>query len=135
MSNIITLQTQCFYVKDGQVVEATLADLSQFIETTTRPTGIGYKYYPTTIERRVEAVLDEDDNEIEPAHTIDVWVLAKWPTWGGPEVVIKECESEVEAESAAEETYVYDILNNTEMAVHLDRESAEAELKSIMENA
>ena len=135
MSKIITtLKTPCFYVQDGEVREGTLADFSHFIETTTRPTGVGYKYYVTTVSRRTEAVYDDEDKEIEPERMEDVWALAKWATWGGPEVIVSEFDSEEEANAAAEETYVYDILNNSEMSVHLDRESAEAELKSLQDD-
>lgn len=112
---IATLKTPCFYVQDGKVCEGALGDLDRFIETTTRPTGVGYKYYVTTVSRRVDAVYDDEDNEIEPERMEDVWVLAKWATWGGPEVIVREFDSEEEANAAAEETYVYDILNNVEV--------------------
>lgn len=130
-----TLKTPCFYVQDGKVCEGTLGDLDRFIETTTRPTGVGYKYYVTTVSRRVDAVYDDEDNEIEPEFMKDVWALAKWATWSGPEVVVREFDSEEEANAAAEETYVYDILNNSEMSVHFDRASAEAELQAIQDEA
>lgn len=129
-----TLKTPCFYVQDGKVCEGTLADLDHFIETTTRPTGVGYKYYVTTISRRVDAVYDDEDNKIEPERMEDVWALANWATWGGPEVIVSEFDSEEEANAAAEEIYIYDILNNSEFSVHFDRESAEAELKSIQDD-
>ena len=104
------LNTPCFTVQDGRITKGTLNDFHSFIEETTRPTGVGPKYYATT-------------------HG-DVWVLAKWATWGGPEVVVQEFDSEDAAKAAAEETYVYDILKNSEMAIHLDRAGAEQELSN-----
>lgn len=108
----MTLQTTCFWVEYGRVFEGVLGDLDHFIEMTTRPTGIGPKYY-------VKAM---------PGNT---WALAKWATSGGPERIIRRFDSEDDAKAAAEETYVFDIINNHEVTVHLDRESAEAHLKSI----
>lgn len=126
-----TLNTTCYTVQDGQIVEGTLADFTHFIETTTRPTGVGYKYYATTVTRMIERAtdkLDENGYTIYEEVEADVWVLAKWATWGGPQVVVSEHESEEEAEDAAEQTYVYDILNNSEFVIWLDRVEAEREL-------
>lgn len=114
--NTITLNTPCFTVQDGQIVAGTLADFDNFIESTTRPTGVGYKHYVTTVTR---------DGQ-------DVWAHAKWATWNGPQVIIDTYETEAEAEAAVEQSHVYDILNNSEMSINLDRESAEAELAAIL---
>ena len=108
------LATTCFTVQDGKIIEGTLSDFTCFIESTTRPTGVGYKYYSTTVEG-------------------DVWALVKWATWSGPEVIVQEFDSEQEANTAAEETYVQDILNNSEMQIHLDRGAAERELADFNE--
>ena len=116
-----TLSTTCFTVQNNQIVEGTLADFDYLIETTTRPTGVGYKYYATTITRTPEET------------AMDIWVLAKWTTWNGPEVVVRECESEEEANQAAEEKYIHDILNNNEFSIYLDRSGAEAELAMLKE--
>lgn len=108
------LNTTCYTIEDGKIVEGTLSDFDMYIEKTTRPTGVGYKYYATT------------EN--------DVWVLAKWATWGGPQVVVREFETEDEAKAAAEETYVYDILNNQETPIYLDRADAESALAQQIES-
>lgn len=129
MSKTTTLNTPCYYIADGQVKEAVLGDFDHYIETTTRPTGVGHKYYTTTISRAVDEVRGDDDNVIEPESAEDVWVLAKWATWAGPEVVVQEFDSEAEADASAEQTYVYDILHNPETSIWLDRESAEACLR------
>lgn len=110
-----TLSSACFTVQNGAVVDGTLRDFDSFIERTTRPTGVGPKYYATTISR----------------DGADVWVLAKWATWGGPQVVVREFESEADALAAAEETYVSDILGNSEISIWLDRASAEQELADL----
>lgn len=121
-----TLATICYTIKDGKIVEGTLADFSCFIESTTRPTGVGYKYYATTISRRCESTTDDDGNEVLPAEEFeDIWVLAKWATWGGPERVIREHASESDALADAEQTYVHDILDNPEISIWLDRADAE----------
>lgn len=135
MNTTITLNTPCFYVQGGMVCEGILEDLAAYIETTTRPDGVGRAYYVTTRQRRVDAVTDDNGREIEPEHTKPIWVLAKWATWAGPEVVVDEYDTEAEAEGAAEQTYVYDILNNQEVPVHLDRAGAEDELRMILEDA
>lgn len=114
----ITLNTPCFTVQDGQIVAGTLADFDHFIERTTRPHGVGCKHYVTEITR----------------DGVDVWAHAKWATWGGPETIIDTYETEAEAQAAVEQTYVYDILNNPEQCINLDRASAEAELAQILEN-
>lgn len=122
-----TLKTACFTIDNGQVVEGALADFSSFIEQTTRPNGVGPKYYATTVTLAVDH--DEENQPVEN----DVWVLAKWATWGGPQVVVRELENEKEAREAAEETYVYDILHNSEFVIHLDRSGAEQELRNLAE--
>lgn len=117
----ITLNTTCYTIEDGQIVEGRLSDLDHLIETTTRPSGVGPKYYVTTTE------VQDDDGE-----TSEVWALATWATWGGPEVIVDTFETEVEASAAAEQTYVHDILNSTEVYVYLDRASAERALADLL---
>ena len=125
----ITLNTTCWTIQDGAIVQGTLDDFSHFIETTTRPTGVGTKYYTTTISRRNESDTDYDGNEVAPAEEFsDVWVVAKWMTWGGPEHVISEHDSEAEAIQAVEAFYVSDILHNNELAIYLNRQQAEVDL-------
>jgi hypothetical protein len=129
----ITLSTPCYFVENGEVKESTLESFDRYIETTTRPAGVGPKYYATTVSRPRDAVYDADDNLIEPAGYSDVWALAYWATWGGPERVIQEFATEEEAVAAAEALYVQEILDNGEMAIYLDRQGAENELRMILE--
>lgn len=126
-----TLNTACYTIKDGAIIEGTLANFTCYIESTTRPQGVGYKYYATTVTRDVERETDEvDENGYAITETVpaDVWALAKWATWGGPEIVVREFETEEEANAAAEETYVQDILGNNEITIHLERADAERDL-------
>ena len=125
------LSAPCFTVQDGQIIEGKLSDFDCYIETTTRPQGVGYKYYVTTRDRVLqEAVYNDDDVMTSGEVRGDIYCLAKWATWGGPEVIIREFESEQSANDAAEESYVHDILNNSDICIHLDRESAEQDLAS-----
>lgn len=131
-----TLNTTCYNVEDGEIVEGKLSDFDNLIECTTRPTGVGYKYYATTVRARNESDTDDDGNEVMPTEEFrDQWVLAKWATWGGPQVVVREFDTEEEAEAAAEETYVHDILNHSDTYVYLDRAQAEQALASQQANA
>lgn len=50
----VTLKSPCWWIEGRAVREGTLADLDRFIETTTRPTGIGYKYYVRPVPRSDE---------------------------------------------------------------------------------
>jgi hypothetical protein len=128
--------TTCFTVQNGKIVKGTLADFTCFIETTTRPNGMGYKYYVISVNRDVERAtdrVDEDGYIITETVEDDVWVLAKWASWGGPQVIIREFESEQEANAAAEETYIYDILNNSEISIHFCKNDAAAELTQLGE--
>ena len=109
----ITLQTPCYTVHTGSVVTSTLNDHRHHIETTTRPAGVGPKYYTTT-----------DGG---------TWCLAKWATWGGPEVIDERFDDEAAADAAAEVTYINDILGNPDYPIYLDLTKAEAALKDLAE--
>ena len=125
---MLKLTDQCFTVQNGKVVAHVVSDFSEFIETTSRPTGIGHKYYATTVERvTAQAEVDEFGNVTKEPVVQDVWVMAMWATWGGPERVLQEYESEGEANEAVEQSQIYDILNNNEVVIHIKRASAEAE--------
>jgi hypothetical protein len=100
------LSTRCFTVQDGQIVAGALSDFAWYIEDACRPNGVGHKFYAT-----------ERDG---------TWVLAKWE--GSNEIVVREFDTEPEARDAAEQTYVYDILHNDAIQIHLDRADAEREL-------
>jgi len=131
---VTTLNTTCYTVQNGKIVECILADYACYIERTTRPTGVGFKYYVTTVARDIERFtdqVDEDGYVITETVKDDVWVLAKWASWGGPEVVVCEFASEEEARAAAVDTYFHDILHNDEITIHLDRASAELELAGV----
>lgn len=141
------LNTTCFTVQDGKIVEGTLADFTCYVEQTTRPHGVGPVYYATS--RDVYAVIRADGSvydtfaneelaeiccDVDEGETVEertVWSLAKYVTWAGPERIIRDHASEEEARADAEETYVHEILNNSEMIIHLDRAGAERELADI----
>lgn len=117
----VTLKSPCWWIEDGAVREGTLADLARFIETTTRPTGIGYKYYVRALSPR------KGDERLQGA-----WALAEWVTWAGPEVIVRVFDTEEAANAAAEATYVDDIRNNREVAVFLTREEADSALADLL---
>lgn len=139
-----TLASICYTVQDGKIVEGKLADFDCYIEQTTRPHGVGPVYYATSRdvyaviradgsvydtfanEQLAECRCDRDEGETIEERT--VWSLAKYVTWAGPERIVRGHESEEEARADAEETYVHDILNNSEMSIHLCREDAEQEI-------
>lgn len=130
-----TLNTECYTIDDGKIVKGILNDFRQFIETTTRPTGVGPAYYATTIIRpTTKEVIDDEGNIIEAEGFDDVWALAHWVTWGGPEVIIDTFETEAEAEEAAEDIYISDILNNSEMCIYLSLADAERVLAELVED-
>lgn len=106
----INLNTPCFTVCDGQVVEGVLNNFSQYIEMATRPEGVGPRFYVKSLG--------------------DHWALVQWATWNGPEVIVENFDTQQEAEAAAERTYVDDILCNQEVLIFFDRAEAEAEAKA-----
>ena len=55
--------------------------------------------------------------------------LHKWTTWSGSRRLVREFETEAEAQAALEETFVYDIQNNPEHTLYYSRESAEQYLR------
>ena len=112
----ISLKDTCYTTHTGAVVESKLEDHKQHIQTAARPGGVGYKYYTTTINKLIEEEEIEAGIVIKPAVYDDVWVLAKWI---GREIVVKEFESEADADEAAELNYVDDILNNSEYPIFL----------------
>jgi hypothetical protein len=102
------LNTTVYTIEDGKVVEGTLNDFLCFIEQTTRPHGVGTTYY----------VVENDDG----------FALVKWASWGGPERLVRQYETEVEAQEALEDGFVYDIENNPEIGIFYGREEAEKAL-------
>lgn len=130
---MLTLQSPCWTIdwNTKAVVTGVLNDFRQFIITTTRPTGVGPKYYATTRERTVETY--DDECNLTGQMTEHYWVLANWATWAGPEHIVREYESEAEALAAAEAIYVQEILDNNETAIFLDRMTAERVLSEMEE--
>ena len=119
------LTTKCFSIQNGKVVTSILADFSHYIESTTRPTGIGYTYYTTTVEREIEPEQTDDEGSVIKAAVIDdVWALVKWVSWSGPERIIQTFENEQAANAAAEASYVHDILNNPELSITTSEQEA-----------
>ncbi|CAB4139715.1 hypothetical protein UFOVP352_47 [uncultured Caudovirales phage] len=126
------LNTTCFTIENLEIVEATLENFTRYIQSAPLPWGNGYVYYPTKITREVEegtGEFDEDGYELTTTAKEDVWVLAHYH---GKERIVREFESEEEANAAAEESYVHDILNNSEQLICLDREEAESVLADML---
>ncbi len=128
----ITLSDVCYYIKDYHILKGELIDFDHLIDNCPRPHGVGYSYYPTTVKKQIEAVFDDDDNEIEPAKTVDVWCLARYKY--GKELVIEEFETEEEAQRAAEKIYIHDILNSPDECVFLSLDDAINTLEQVIEN-
>ena len=103
------LDNTVFIVRDNAVAEVTYHDLMDYVETTTRPTGIGTKRYVTT---------DADGN----------WCVAAWLTWGGPEHIISRHDSEAEAQAAVEAIWVREIEGAADLMLFCSREAAEEAL-------
>ncbi len=70
--------------------------------------------------------LQHAETEYEKACT---YGLHKWTTWGGTRRLIRSFATEAEAQTALEETFVYDITNDSEHTLYYTRESAEQFLR------
>jgi hypothetical protein len=108
----MNLKAECFIIEDKKIVNKPLSDFDHLIEKTTRPTGVGYKYYVTSAVEATEAT--------------EVWALAMW---FGIEHIVYTFRTEKEAIEAAEKTYVYDILNNEEVQIYMSLEKAQRALE------
>jgi len=102
------LNEKVWVIRNNIAVEVTLRDLDKHIEISTRPTGVGTKHYVTQVN--------------------DKWCHAVWVTYGGPERIIAQFETEQEAISAVEDAWLHDIWNNTEETVYATKEAAEVVL-------
>lgn len=110
----ITLDTPCFTIQNGQVVEARLRDFDRLIEESTRPHGVDKKTYLTPLK-------DADGNIVG-------WAVAEWATWGGPERIIEKFDDHAHAQARLEDLYVSEILDSEQETIYLTREDAEADL-------
>ena len=128
---MITLNTECFTVQDDKIVEGTLKDFERFIEITPTPRGIERKYFiKSGVVRRFAdemggMYLDFNTDSCESDADI-AWALLQWQH--GSENILWTFNTERKAQVKLEEFDVLNILNNNEIVIHLNRESAEQEL-------
>lgn len=109
------LTAKCYTIEQGKIVEGTLEDFRQFIETTTRPHGVDYKYYKQKVDK-------------------EGWAVAQWVTWAGPEHIGHiRFETEAEADEYLEDLYCEQILANSEFSIYLTRDEAEEMLAALEE--
>jgi hypothetical protein len=131
---MITLNTECFTVQGDKIVEGTLQDFERFIEIEPTPRGIERKYFIKSAV--VDLFYDEIggrhlDFSSPPAVNDDVvWVLLYWE-YGGANI-LDTFDDEQDAQNKLEEFAILDILNNAEIVIHLNRESAENELSDLL---
>lgn len=114
----VNLSATCFYIKDNQVKEGTFNDFTRFIDKTTRPDGIGYKW-----DVREEV----GDDGIE-------WAVTFWGSGGNKETVARIFATEQEARDFLEGIYVRNILNDGTIFICLDRDKAEEVLRELIED-
>jgi len=114
---MLNLDSECFTVQNNKIVEGTLRDFERFIETVNTPYGIQRKYF---IKRA-----NFQNNEI--------WALCYWQL-GVLEKILFTFDDEQSAQSKLEEFAAFDILNNNEIFIHLNRKSAENELHNLLED-
>jgi hypothetical protein len=136
MNTNLNLSSTCFTVQNNKIVEGALRDFERFVETENTPYGIQRKYF---IKR---AIVEQLDDEIggcnlefvsSPAVSDDVvYVLLYWQHDG--ENILFTFDNEQDALAQLEEYAVLDILNNDEIIIHLNRNSAENELSNLLED-
>jgi hypothetical protein len=136
MNTNLNLSSTCFTVKNNKIVESTLKDFERFIEIEPTPDGIQRKYY---IKRAIVEQLDDEiggrylDFSSSPLVNDDVvYALLYWEYDG--ENILDTFDDEQDAQVKLEEFAVLDILNNNEIVIHLNRQSAENELFNLLED-
>lgn len=133
---MITLNTKCFTVQGDKIVEGTLKDFERFIEITPTPHGIERKYFIKSgvVRRFTDGMngmyLDFNTDSCESDADI-AWALLQWEH--GAENILLTFNDEQSAQNELEEYAVLDILNNDEIVIHLNWESAEQELADVLE--
>ena len=132
----LNLSSICFTVQNNKIVEGTFRDFERFIETVNTPHGIQRKYF---IKRAIVEQLDDEiggcnlDFVSSPAVIDDVvWALLYWQNNG--ENILFTFENEQNAQCKLEEFAALDILNNNEIVIHLNSQSAENELHNLLED-
>jgi hypothetical protein len=134
---MLNLNTTCYTVQNGVIVEGTLRDFEKFIEITPTPYGIQRKYF---IQLATAEHLDDEiggrylDFSSPPA-VIDnnvVWVLLYWQH--GAENIVCTFDTEQEAQDELDIYYATQILHNNQICIHLDHNSAENELRNLLED-
>jgi len=135
MDTNLNLSSTCFTVQNNKIVEGTLRDFERFIEIEPTPHGIERKFF---IKSAILKQFSDDmghylDFVNSPSVNDDVvWSLFYWQ--GGAEYIVFTFDDEQSALSELERNFAYDILNNNEIFIHLNRESAENELSDSLED-
>jgi hypothetical protein len=135
-TNFLNLSSTCFTVQNYKIVEGTFRDFERFIEITPTPHGIQRKFFIK------QAIVEKFDDEIAGCH-LDfvsspkvnddvVYALLYWQS--DAENILLTFENERNAQNKLEEFAVLDILNNNEIVIHLNRNSAENELHNLLED-
>lgn len=106
------LNQTVWIIQGGRVVETTYADLIGYIDTTTRPTGVGPSHY----------VCQDDDGR---------WCVAHWVTSNGPEHIFGRYDSEADAVATIEAIWIDQIQHSDEVVVYSHKALAEAVLAEI----
>jgi len=131
----LNLSSTCFTVQNNKIVEGTLRDFERFVEKVNTPYGIQRKYF---IKRAIVEQLDDEiggchlDFVSSPAIIDDVVCLLYWQDCG--ENILFTFENEKDAQCKLEEFAALDILNNNEIVIHLNSQSAENELHNLLED-
>jgi hypothetical protein len=133
---MLNLNTTCYTVQNGVIVEGTLRDFERFIEEENTPYGIQRKYFIRC------AVVEQFADEIGGRHLefvsspavddVVCWALMYWQ--GGSENILFTFFDEKDAIAELERCFAYDILNNNQFFIHLNRQSAENELHDSLED-
>jgi hypothetical protein len=135
-TNFLNLSSTCFTVQNNKIVEGTLRDFERFIEIERTIYGIQRKFF---IKR---AIVEKFDDEIggfhldfvsSPANSDDVvYALLYWQ--GDAENILFTFDDEQDALAELERGFAFDILNNSQFFIHLNRQSAENELSDLLED-
>ena len=109
---MLNLDSECFTIQNNSIVQGTLRDFERFIETVNTPYGIQRKYF-------IKRVIVQNNV---------VWALL------GAENILFTFDDEQSAQNRLEDFAAFDILNNNEIFIHLNRKSAENELSDSLED-
>ena len=94
-----------YIIEDGEIVESRIRDIDGYIDETTTPKGIAPRYHVRGRE---------------------LWT---WGVGGNSPRLIREYDTEEEAQEALDETFVHDFWSNGEFLAFSTREQAETFLR------